>query len=161
MVLHQDAAGALVGGIEVQERGREVDLTRRLPVRRVERALETAREPLVQGLTLHEEPQPERRVELLEPAQEGLGKTLAVEKERVHVPGFRRALFDRPHVDAEQRRAQADVVATDDEAGKADRFEQLPSWCKAWRREPRAFSSLDSLHNSPQSRSRVSRRPGA
>jgi len=126
MVLHQDAAGALVGGIEVQERGREVDLTRRLPVRRVERTLQAPREPLVQGLTLHEEPQPERRVELLEPAQERLGKTLAVEKERVHVPGLRRALFDRPHVDAEQRRAQADVVATDDKAGKADRFEQLP-----------------------------------
>jgi hypothetical protein len=116
MVLHQDAAGALVG---------RIDLGRRLPSRRVERALQAAREPLVQRLTLHEEPQPERRVEFLEPAQERLGKALAVEKERVHVPGLRRALFDRPHVDAEQRRAQADVVATDDEAGKADRFEQL------------------------------------
>jgi hypothetical protein len=123
MRLHQAAAGVLMGGIEIDDGGR--DLSRQLFRNIIGQAgFEAPHEPFMDGLALGENPDPERRIEIVDAIEQAFVEPRGVEQQGVDACVLRE-LQDAFHVDIDLPVIESDGKTPGGKAGKSGVFENL------------------------------------
>ena len=89
MHAHQVAAGLFVGGIEIDDRGRDFLFGAGGDILRHQPGIEASHQPVMDGLTLRQNPDPERRIEIVHAFENPLVETRGIEQQRMDAAAFR------------------------------------------------------------------------